>query len=116
MSVTRRSFLRSLGLGSVAAALPMVQARGAEARAAGELPDWLRAAPGAPAPIRIDSNENPNGPAPEALRAMTDAFGEASRYPDFQVEELLATMAKQFGVPRTNLLLGCGSTEILKVA
>jgi histidinol-phosphate aminotransferase len=109
VSVSRRSFLRALG--GTAAALPFVSARGLEAQSAG-MPWRPVLAP----MIRLDSNENPNGPAPEALRAITEAFSESNRYPDFHTEQLLATIARHFGVPQTQILLGCGSTETLKVA
>ncbi len=113
MPVTRRAFLRAVGAGSAAAALPLVSARGLEAA----LEDGFRVAPaGAEPAIRLDSNENPNGPAPEVLRALTSAFGEAGRYPDFVLDDLYAALSEHLGVPRDHVLLGCGSGELLKVA
>src|SRR5439155_9600172 len=35
-----------------------------------------------PGTVRIDSNENPYGPSPRALEAMSDSQKIAARYPD----------------------------------
>jgi histidinol-phosphate aminotransferase len=67
-------------------------------------------------PVRLSSNENPYGPSPAALRAMTDAFGLAWRYPDEHADMLTAALAKLHGVAPEWILLGNGSGEILKVA
>jgi histidinol-phosphate aminotransferase len=50
-----------------------------------------------------------------ALKAMTDAFGLAWRYPDEHVDTLVEMLAKLNGVNRDQILLGDGSGEILKV-
>ena len=71
-----------------------------------------------PAPsaiVRLSSNENPYGPSPKALQAMTDAFGLACRYPDDHAELLIDALAKINGVNRDQILLGDGSGEILKL-
>jgi histidinol-phosphate aminotransferase len=63
----------------------------------------------------LSANENPYGPSPMALKAMTDAFSVAGRYPDDSADLLLETVAKINGVGRDQVLLGNGSGEILKV-
>ncbi len=69
-----------------------------------------------PSPVvRLSSNENPYGPSPMALRAMTDAFSLAWRYPDEHAEVLIDTIAKQNGVKSDQIVLGDGSGEILKI-
>src|SRR6266851_1194749 len=65
--------------------------------------------------VRLSSNENPYGPSPMALKAMTDAFGLAWRYPDEHADLLIESLAKVHGVNRDQILLGDGSGEILKV-
>jgi len=45
---------------------------------------------------------------------MTDAYGFACRYPDDHADLLLDALAKQDGVPREQILLGAGSSEILE--
>ena len=117
MSVSRRSFLRSFGVGSAAVALPFVRARGMEAAVEETIPEWLRSGPAqAGQLIRIDSNENPNGPAAEALRAMTAEFGESNRYPDSHVRRVTSAIAEHYQVPADHVMLGSGSGETLKVA
>ncbi len=44
--------------------------------------------------VRLSSNENPYGPSPKALKAMTDAFGLACRYPDDTADLLIDALAK----------------------
>jgi histidinol-phosphate aminotransferase len=66
--------------------------------------------------VRLSSNENPYGPSPAALKAMTAGFGLAWRYPDEKQDELVEALAKLNGVSKENVLTGAGSGEILKVA
>jgi len=66
--------------------------------------------------VRLSANENPYGPSPMALKAMTDSFNLACRYPDEHVDLLVETLAKINNVNRDQVLLGAGSGEILKLA
>jgi histidinol-phosphate aminotransferase len=121
MSLSRRSFVRTLGLtGAGVAAAPLVGARGREALAA-----ELRRGAGAGAvaelapragQIRLSSNENPRGPSAAALAGVRGAIGEASRYPFAPPDELRKAVAASHGVGEDHVLLGCGSTEILRMA
>jgi histidinol-phosphate aminotransferase len=112
ISISRRNFARLLGAGAAAAVVRPALSF------AGPPPD---ASPTAPAPasagtvVRLSSNENPYGPSPKALKAMTDAFGLSCRYPDDTAELLVEALAKLNGVNRDQILLGDGSGEILKV-
>ena len=65
--------------------------------------------------VRLNSNENPYGPSPKALKAMTDAFNLAWRYPDEHADLLIETLARVHGVQQDQILLGDGSGEILKL-
>jgi histidinol-phosphate aminotransferase len=65
--------------------------------------------------VRLNSNENPYGPSPMALKAMTDAFPLAWRYPDEYADNLIEAVAKLNGVSREQIVLGDGSGEILQV-
>lgn len=65
--------------------------------------------------VRLSSNENPYGPSPAALKAMTDSFGLAWRYPDEYADMLAEDLAQLHGVPVDQVLLGDGSGEILKL-
>ncbi len=117
MAVSRRAFVRSLALGGVATVSgSAICARGREAAGAtwwrDEADGQLAVTPG----IRLDSNENPNGPAPAALDAIRAAFGEASRYPRSPTSQLIASLARLHGVADTNIVVGAGSGEILRMA
>jgi histidinol-phosphate aminotransferase len=77
-----------------------------------------RASSATPAPaaaVRLNSNENPYGPSPKAIEAMTDAFALSWRYPDEHADLLIETIAKINDVGRDQIMLGDGSGEILKV-
>jgi histidinol-phosphate aminotransferase len=66
--------------------------------------------------VRLSSNENPYGPSPAALKAMTAAFALAWKYPDDTQDDLVEALAKLNQVAKENILCGAGSGEILKVA
>ena len=109
ISISRRKFAQLLGVGAAAAvARPALSF-------AGPPPDVSPAAPATGAVVRLSSNENPYGPSPKALKAMTDAFGLCCRYPDDHAEALVEALAKENGVNRDQILLGDGSGEILKI-
>jgi histidinol-phosphate aminotransferase len=65
--------------------------------------------------VRLSANENPYGPCPKALQAITDSFGLACRYPDEHNNVLIDKLAKLNGVNHDQILLGDGSGEILKL-
>lgn len=122
---TRRSFLAALGTGSAAAALgPSVTARGFEAFAAAltrgdpaaELMLSPAAGPGGAAAINLASNENPRGACKDALAAIAATLAESNRYPYALPPLLRADLARLNGVAEDQVLLGCGSSEILRVA
>ncbi len=66
--------------------------------------------------IQIDSNENPYGPSPRAREAITNSETIACRYPDVTEARMIDAIAKYHKVPMTQVALGCGSTEILRMA
>jgi histidinol-phosphate aminotransferase len=75
------------------------------------------ARPAVPAgPIRLNANENPYGPSPLASKAIADSVRLASRYPDELARELKEMLARQHEVKVEQVLLGCGSTQILQMA
>ena len=66
--------------------------------------------------IQIDSNENPYGPSPRAREAITNSETIACRYPDVTEGRMIEAIAKYHNVPTSQVALGCGSTEILRMA
>lgn len=110
MSLSRRSFLRNVGIGAAAAgavsALPLSESL----LFAGEPPRAAR--PGGP--ILLNSNENAYGAFPSVHTAMQRALAECNRYPeDDRFIERVAALHK---VKAEQVLAGCGSTEVLKIA
>jgi histidinol-phosphate aminotransferase len=99
--LSRRAFAQLVGVGAAAATLPM--------------PSLLAAVP-RESVVRLSANENPYGPSPAALTAIRDALPLAWRYPDEAAEQLTETIAQMHGVPANHVLLGDGSSEILKLA
>src|SRR2546428_4002562 len=65
--------------------------------------------------VRLSANENPYGPSPSALKAMTDSFGLSCRYPDEHNNVLIEKLAKLNNISHDQILLGDGSGEILKL-
>ncbi len=100
MHISRRELARAVGAGvAVAAARPLL----AKAAAGSDV-------------VRLSANENPYGPSRAALAAMRDATALAWRYPDEAADALIADLARLHGVPAECVLLGDGSSEILKLA
>jgi histidinol-phosphate aminotransferase len=67
-------------------------------------------------PVRLDSNENPYGPSRHAQDAMVGARAIAARYPDALEDRVGGALAALHGLRPENVLLGCGSGEILRMA
>ncbi len=65
--------------------------------------------------IRLSSNENPLGLALEARNAIISGIPEANRYPQLR-SELIQALASRLRVRPENIVLGAGSTEVLKIA
>lgn len=112
MTLSRRAFVRTFGLGGAATAVPrLVTARGREGLSV--LP---AAAAQNTAVIQLNSNENPNGPGLKALDAIRSALPLANRYPYGEAGTLTTAIARLHGVQSNQVIIGCGSTEILRMA
>ena len=64
--------------------------------------------------IKLASNENPLGPSPKALAAMHEMLERAHFYPDGGGYYLREAIAEKMGLERGNIILGCGSNEIIE--
>ena len=100
-TLSRRNFSKLVGVTAAYAALR---------------PLPLKASSATNGVVRLSSNENPYGPSAAALKAMTDGFSLAWRYPDEYNDMLADELARMLGVPADQILLGDGSGEILKLA
>jgi histidinol-phosphate aminotransferase len=119
-TLTRRRFVQASTAG---AAGLWVASRGRESSLFGataelDAPDVspLDRAAFADAPIIINSNENPVGPYKPVVDAVHGAFDAANRYPFATVTEITALVAKKYGIDAKSVLLGCGSTPLLRSA
>jgi histidinol-phosphate aminotransferase len=112
MMTSRRDFLGSLGVGAaagVAAQHPLAA-----------LP---RAAIFKPVPstqgnglIRLNKNENAYGPSKKVADAIQASIGSVNRYPVMECTSLAERIADVHRVKPDQILLGCGSTDILRMA
>jgi histidinol-phosphate aminotransferase len=105
--ISRRSLARLLG---VAAGATLLEHRPGIAQANAPANN-----PGS-GPIRLSANENPYGPCKPALAALAGCGGVASRYPGKIQEEMVQTVAKLHGVSPDQVVLGCGSSDVLRMA
>jgi len=62
---------------------------------------------------KIASNENPLGPSPFALRAMTEKLWEVHRYPDMHAYALKNRLCELYKLKMGNIILGNGSEGIM---
>jgi len=109
LRLTRRNFLATCTTAAAGASLltPGIGTSRADASLPLGAPDDL---------IQLNSNENPYGLTPKAKEAMTQSASIASRYPDGQEDETRGAIARHHGVPTARLVLGCGSSDILRMA
>jgi histidinol-phosphate aminotransferase len=118
--LTRRRFLQSMGVGAAAGAALTASPLPIEA-----FEPWrftlavdAKTALGArrAGAILLNSNENAYGPLPKTTAIMQQALTWANRYPDFDYDALTNVIADLHKVRTNQVLAGCGSTEILRVA
>src|SRR5206468_8968477 len=96
----------------------------------GLVPEWIRTLtpypPGMPieelerdlgihGSIKLASNENPLGPSPKALAAITAALGDLHRYPDGSAFYLKRRLAERLAVTRAAIVVGNGSNETIEL-
>lgn len=115
MSLSRRAFVRTIGVGGAA-----LLARPWPSRVWGsDLEELLAMQQAGARPILLHNNENPLGPGDAAIEAVRVALrggGEAGRYPFDTVPPLVKAIAEVQGVAPENVVTGCGSTELLRNA
>ena len=65
--------------------------------------------------IKLASNENPLGPSPKAIEAMRAASQKVHLYPDASSYALVRRLATHVGVKPEEVVLGCGSNELIEL-
>lgn len=65
--------------------------------------------------VKLASNENPLGPSPKVIAAISQAVPELTRYPDGNGFILKQALAQKFAVEPAQVTLGNGSNDILEL-
>jgi histidinol-phosphate aminotransferase len=103
MSSSRRDFLKILGIGA-AAGMSGQSAPAASAASSG-------------GPTRLDNNESAYGPSEKVIEAIRVAEADARRFPSGAgAAQLADRIARVHNVSPDQVVLGAGSTEILRMA
>ena len=116
MSLTRRGFARTVGLGTAGVlSSSFIIGRGREAAA---FEPELADDPDDDGIIRISSNENARGPGPKAMAALhqTITTRTGRGYPPDHTNELVATIAEKYRVEEASVVVGTGSGGLLEGA
>jgi histidinol-phosphate aminotransferase len=113
MAVSRRGFVRTVGLGATGVlSTPFIIGRGSEAAAFEPRAQQARYDDGH---IRISSNENARGPGQSAIAAIRQAMSPrmGRGYPPDGTADLVEAIAEVRGVRPENVVVGTGSGTIL---
>ncbi len=104
--LTRRDFARLAALLAAGATLPFCN----EATLAQDIKAIARIPSDA---VRLNANENPLGPCPEAVEAIRKVVPLAGRYLFHEASAFVEAMAASEGLPTTHVLPGAGSSDLL---
>jgi len=110
MSLNRRSLLKQLCAG--AAASSFLQTATVEAAPRGGEPENSPAGQGRV--THLDRNENAYGPSRKAIAAFQESAGQANLYPETLA--LQSALATHHNMKAEQILLGCGSSDVLRMA
>jgi histidinol-phosphate aminotransferase len=112
MTASRRDFLRTLGIGAAAGSAIRWPLQNSSTVYAFPSPRSQQS----DGFIHLDSNEDAYGPSAKVLDAIASAASLANRYPFRKYDELTARIATFHKVKPEQVLFGCGSSELLRVA
>ena len=115
MSLSRRNFVRHIGLGGAGLSTAFVIGRGREALAF-EVDAFQALQPPDDGVIHIDSNENARGPGQSSIEALHRAISArvGRGYPPDYVGELTRTVAAHYSIGTDRVIVGTGSGPILE--
>ena len=123
MSISRRTLFRNLGAAAIAGAaapalrgLPIAAAELVLPGNAAPAPPLVSTRNGVSEPILLNLNENPYGPSEKVLAILRDYSSVGNRYPHTEYDTLIDKLAAIHRVKREQIVLGCGSSEILSMA
>lgn len=75
--------------------------------------DRFRAIYGLDCRAKLDSNENPLGPSPDAIAAIREAAASVARYPDAANMALRTAIAEATGTTAETVIIGNGSEDLI---
>ena len=78
--------------------------------------DYVRAHYGVTEIAKLGSNENPYGPSPRVIAAVSQAAAEIALYPEASCDSLRAVLSKHLSVAPEKLIFGNGSEDLISVA
>jgi histidinol-phosphate/aromatic aminotransferase/cobyric acid decarboxylase-like protein len=119
--ISRRNLLRHIGVGAVVGAspslcsFPLSWATAAQSEnpvSAAQPPSVATAAN----PILLYRNENPYGPSETVLAVLRESAASGNRYPRTEYDTLVDKLAALHNVKSEQIVVGCGSGEILCMA
>ncbi len=123
MSISRRNLLRNLGASAIVGAaapalrgLPLAPAMEEAVWGNPVKAEYPTGGAAAPDPILLYRNENPYGPSPKVLAVLRDSVTSGNRYPRTEYGTLRDKLAALHRVKREQIVLGCGTGEILCMA
>src|SRR6266481_4729299 len=122
MSFSRRKLLRQIGVGAVVGAT-VPGLRGFSVSSAADATranfvsgdEAVRVATAA-GPVLLYRNENPYGPSEKVLAVLRESVASSNRYPRTEYDTLTAKLAAMDKVKPEQIVLACGSGEILAMA
>jgi histidinol-phosphate aminotransferase len=112
MPISRRSFFQRLGASAVAEAA----VQSLSSLSLGQASQTPQSLSQLARPVLLDQNENAFGPSEKVIATLREALAIANRYPRSELEVLRAKLAALHTVKEEQILLGCGSSEILRLA
>lgn len=106
MPANRRTWLRQIGLGIAGLGLAPLESFAFPASQQSDIfpQDDI---------TRLSSNENPYGPSPAAIAAMTEVLKNSNRYNWNYSSNLITAIAQKHQLKDDNVLISAGSTELL---
>ena len=105
--ITRRGFAARIGAAMAAGRMLPEMAYAQRAMIQGNLPKDM---------VWLNANENPLGPPKSSLAAMADVLPAAGRYHYQEVRDFYTALARSEDLQPENVLVGCGSSEMLHAA
>jgi histidinol-phosphate aminotransferase len=111
MSISRRNFFRRITAGAAITATPWHLEKLCQVASLDR-----SSLPQSGESIRLDMNINPYGPSPKVLEVIRANFNLINRYPDNDYRLLVDRIADFHRTKSDNVVLGCGSREVLRTA